>query len=88
LVPISVIAPYCVHGTNLAIIILSKLKLVHQLEIFLQSLYGNFSHPPKKIFEFQKLAKSMEIASNKLLKNVKTMWINMFSLANYKVDYA
>lgn len=41
-----------------------------------------------KIFEFQKLVKSMEIASNKLWKNVKTMWINMFSLANYKVNYA
>jgi hypothetical protein len=83
-----VIAPYCVHGTNLAIIILSKLKLVHQLEVFLQSLYGNFAHSHMKIFEFQKLAKSMETRSNKLLKNVKTMWINMFSLANYKVNYA
>lgn len=48
---------------------------------------GNFFHPPMKKFEFQKLAKSMEIASNKLLKNVKNMWTNMFNLANYKVNY-
>jgi hypothetical protein len=46
LVPNSVIVPYYVHGTNLPIIILSKSKLVHQLEVFLQSLYGIFFPSP------------------------------------------
>ncbi len=43
---------YFVHRTNLAMLVLSKLSLVVQLEALLHDLYGFFSHSPKKFLEF------------------------------------
>ncbi len=44
-----------VHKTNLAVVTLWKLDLVHQLEGILQAIYAFFTHNPKKFMEFQKL---------------------------------
>jgi hypothetical protein len=55
------------HKTNLAMIILFDLPLVHQLEGVLQSLYVSFIHNLKKFLEFQKLANLINTKGNKLL---------------------
>jgi hypothetical protein len=47
---------------------------------FCNPFMGILPIPLWKYLNFKKLAKSMEIASNKLLKIMKTMWINMFTL--------
>jgi hypothetical protein len=39
-----------------------------------------FSHSPKYHIEFTKLVELMEIKILKILHNVKTWWINIFSL--------
>jgi hypothetical protein len=46
---------YFAHKTNLVVITLFNLELVHQLEAVLQNLLAFFVHNPKKFFEFQKL---------------------------------
>jgi hypothetical protein len=55
------------HKTNLAMITLSNLPLVHQLDGVLQNLYVFFTHSPKKFLEFHKLAYLINIIGNKLL---------------------
>jgi hypothetical protein len=61
-----------VHKTNLAMIPLFDLELVHRLEVVLQNLYTFFVHKPKKFLEFQELADLINTKGNKLLQNVKT----------------
>jgi hypothetical protein len=70
---------YFAHKTNLAVIILSNVLLVHRLELLIQSLYAFFAHSPKKFVKFQKLAKLLQTKGNKFLYNVKTCWITMLS---------
>jgi hypothetical protein len=62
-------------------LVLSK---VH-LETLLQAMYGFFLSP-KKILEFQKLFDVLTNKENKLLKNVKTRWINMLSSVKHVME--
>jgi hypothetical protein len=41
-----------IHQINLDVLVLSKLRLVVQLEALLQVLYGFFSHSPKKFLKY------------------------------------
>jgi hypothetical protein len=41
-----------IHQINLDVLVLSKLRLVVQLEALLQALYGFFSHSPKKLLKY------------------------------------
>ncbi len=69
---------YCMtHEMNLDVQLLSNLPMVVKLEDFLQSLYSYFSSSPKQHLEFIKLANIMETKRLKILRNVKTPWINM-----------
>ncbi len=59
---------YFVHWTNLAMLVLSKLSLVVQLEVFLHILYGFLFHSPKKFPEFQSLCDVFIKKKDKLLE--------------------
>jgi hypothetical protein len=74
---------YVAHQTNLTILVLSKLSLVMHIESMLESLYGFFLHSPKKLLEFENLAKTLETKGLKLLCNNKTCWISMFNLLKH-----
>jgi nucleoside permease NupC len=56
------------HKTSLAMIILSNLPFVHQLEGVLQNLYVFFTHSLKKFLEFQKLANLINIKKQVITK--------------------
>jgi hypothetical protein len=60
------------HCTNLAVAMLSSLKLVSKVESLLAGMYNYFAHDLKRYLEFCKLAKNLESKGNKLLKNIKT----------------
>jgi hypothetical protein len=67
------------HQINLAMLVLSKLKLIIQLEALFQALYGLVSHSPKKFLKYQSLCDEFTDKGNKQLRNVKTRWIKMLS---------
>ncbi len=67
------------HWTNLVVITLSNVPLLHQLEGILQNIYVFYLHNLKKFVEFQKLANLLNTKDNKILWNVKTHWILMLS---------
>jgi hypothetical protein len=46
------------------------------IEALLLHSHSCFAHSPKKVTEFHTLAEQMETKRLKLLKNVKTRWIN------------
>ncbi len=78
------------HYTNLAIAMLSSLKLVSKVESLLAEMYNYFAHSPKQHLEFCKLVEILESKGNKLLKNIKTWQISMLSsckifFAKYKI---
>jgi len=82
--PYLIIVHYVTHQTNLVILVLSKLSLVACIEGMLQSLYIF-----KKVLKFVTLVKILETKGLKLLRNIETYWISMFSplkplLAKYK----
>jgi hypothetical protein len=79
--PHSIGAHCMAHCTNLVMQILSRLPLVIRLENMLQTLHSYFARSLKRHLEFIKLAKFMQIKGNKILRNVKTRWISMLSLA-------
>ncbi len=68
------------HRTNMTVITLSNVSLMHQLEDILQSMYVFFSHSLKKFAKFQKLVDLFNTKGNKILQNVKTHWILIFFL--------
>ncbi len=73
---------YMAHRMNLVVQILLVFPLVKHIEnLFIQTLHGYFAHSLKRHLEFTKLIKIMETKGNKILHNVKTTWISMFSLA-------
>jgi hypothetical protein len=77
------------HRTNLVVEPLSNLPMVEKLETLCQALYNYFTMNSKKHLEFQKLAYIMETKGLRMLKNVKTRWINLLEplrrvLAEYK----
>jgi hypothetical protein len=74
------------HRTNLVVLVLSKLKLVVQLEALLQALYGFFSHSPNKFLKYHNLCDVLIDKGNKQLRNVKTRWINMLSLVKHVME--
>ena len=55
--------------------------MVQRIEDMLQNLYAFFAHSPKRHLEFIKLAELMQAKGLKILKNVKTHWLNMLSPA-------
>jgi len=70
-----------VHRTNLMVQTLSHLQMGNGIEGLLQTLYNYFSKSLKRNLEYTKLTKLMETNRAKILKNVKTHWIYMLSLA-------
>jgi hypothetical protein len=52
-----------------------------RLENLLQTLHSYFAHSPKRHVEFTKRVEFMQTKGNKILRNVKTKWISMLSLA-------
>jgi hypothetical protein len=66
------------HHANLVVQTLLGLPLVIHFENLLQTLHSYFVHSHKHL-EFTKLAKLMQTKGNKILQNVKTMWISMLS---------
>ena len=69
------------HRFQLAIMILSKMGVVSNVEDLLGGLYGYFSHSPKCHNEFVKLATVMNKSHDKILRQVKTRWISMLKPA-------
>jgi hypothetical protein len=69
------------HRTNLAIKILSGLRVVNRIEDLLQTLHSNFARSPKRHLEFIKLAEVLQTKGLKILKQVKTRWLSMLSPA-------
>jgi len=67
------------HRTNMVVITLLNVPLLHQLEGILQNIYVFYPHNLKKFVEFQKLANLLNTKDNKILWNVKTHWISMLS---------
>ncbi len=74
------------HKTNLVIQILFHLLMVNKIEGFLSTLYIYFCKSCKRHLDFTKFAKIMEIKKAKILKNVKTQWISMLSLAKHVME--
>ncbi len=75
---------HCVsQKTNLDVQTLSSFPLVYRMETLLQSLYQYFCKSSKHHLEFSKLATIVETKGSKLLRNVKTKWISMLSLAKW-----
>ncbi len=62
-----------VHKTNITVIILFDLELVHQLEAILQNFYAFFVHKPKKFLEFQELAYLINTKGNKLMRKLQNL---------------
>jgi sulfur relay (sulfurtransferase) DsrF/TusC family protein len=71
------------HWTNLAIQTLSKLPLMFKIEAMLQSIYTYYSLSPKQHLDRCKLANYLEQKALKIIYNMKTCWILMFSLAKW-----
>lgn len=57
---------------------LSNLPFMHQVGGILHNLYSFSIHISKNLAKFQKLVDLFNTKGNKLFKNVKTRWINMF----------
>ncbi len=66
-----------VHWINLAVQSLSNLTLFARLKVLKGNLHSYFSCFPKWHLEFKKLVFAMETKGNKILKNVKTLWMSM-----------
>ena len=81
LLPLLGVCSMQAHKTNLAVRTLSALSVVKRIEDMLTSLHAFFAKSPKKHLEFVKLAELMQSKGLKILKNVKTRWISMLSLA-------
>jgi len=74
-----IIGMHCfAHQTNLVVITLSNVLLLHWLEGILQSMYVCFSHSLKKFTEFQKLVNLFNMKGKNILWNVKTHYMSMF----------
>jgi hypothetical protein len=72
---------HCVaHWTNLVIQTLSKLPLVAKIETMLQSIYTYYSLFFKWHLDKCKLGDFLEQKDLKILCNVTTHWISMFSI--------
>jgi hypothetical protein len=63
------------HHTNL---VMQTQNHLSKFKILLQQIYS-FIQSPKWQLEFEKLTKVMKTKKNKVLLNVHTKWINMFS---------
>jgi hypothetical protein len=63
-----------------------KAKFGCLIGALLQALYGFFSHSPKKFLEFQSLCDVLTKKGNKLMKNMKTRWINMLFLVKHVME--
>ena len=79
----------CAHRLNLAAQSLFQLTVMHAVEEVLRSTHAYFAHSPKKAAEFRALCQQLESKGLKLLKNVKTRWMNCLGpirrlLAEYK----
>jgi hypothetical protein len=59
----------------------STLFLVICLKHLLQTLHNYFTHSAKRHLEYTKLVEMLEMKGNKILRNVKTRWISLLSLA-------
>jgi len=74
---------HCVaHHTNLVVQSLQDLTLIVKIKSFMFNIYGYFNHSPKRHMKFQRLIQTLETKGNKILKNVKTRWMSMFSPLN------
>jgi hypothetical protein len=71
------ISLHCVaHRSNLAIISLSNLEMVSQLENLLQALHKYFSKSPKRHLALEKSSELLQTKGSKILRRVKTQWIS------------
>ncbi len=68
------------HCINFVVQTLLSLLLVVWIEILLQCLNCYFPLSFKRHLELTKILKFMAIKGNKILQNVKIMWISMLSL--------
>ncbi len=78
-VPFMIVVHCFAHRTNLVVFILFKLSLVAHLEALFRPCMGFFFHSSKKFLEFQRLCDKLIEKGNKVLRNMKTRWINMLS---------
>jgi hypothetical protein len=74
---------YIAHRTNLVVQTLNGLNLVKKLNWATFSMYNYFVHSLKHHLEVNKLIKLLECKGNKLLKNITTWWISIFSPSNF-----
>jgi competence protein ComGF len=65
--------------TNLVVLTLLRLSSMIRFENLLQTLNSYFVHSRTRHLEFTKIAKFIQTKGNKILQNVKTMWISMLS---------
>jgi hypothetical protein len=57
---------------------LSQSPLVSRIEDLLQSLYSFFLYLPKHSLELEDVSNVMELARQRILKNIITRWISCF----------
>lgn len=69
----------CEHRLQLYVKSLSQLDLLSTIEDLLMKSHAYFNHSPKKVTEFHSLEQLLDTKGLKLLKNVKTWWINCYS---------
>ena len=73
--------------------VLSKLGIFQSIKGLLKKIHANFSHSPRRHFEFVKLVDVMETKGLKLLIHVQTYWMLLLEplrrlLAQYRVILA
>lgn len=77
------------YRLNLAYKTVLELEIFHTGEELIRLVYAHFAYSPKKRAKFHTLAQLMETKGLKMLKQVKTRWINMIKplrqlLAKYR----
>jgi hypothetical protein len=87
--PYSIGVHYMAHQCNLAFKMLSGMGIFQSIEKMLQKTYSYFSHSPRRLEEFFRLANVIETKGLKLLQNVETRWVSLIDpmrrlLAEYR----
>jgi hypothetical protein len=78
------------HRCNLAFKTLSGMDIFASIEKMLQKTYSFFSHSPRRLEEFFRLADVTETKSLRMHQNVETHWISLIDpmrqlLAEYQI---
>jgi hypothetical protein len=76
------------HRCNPAFKTLLEMEIFESIEKMLQKNYSYFSHSPRHLEEFFRLANVIETKGLKMLQNVETCWVSLIdSMCRLLAEY-